>query len=275
MKPKTTRQSLGMRSVAGLTVIAAAATLALSPPSQAATVLYEDDFNGLTANNLHGTNPGGTLGTTNAWHAATTFKADGSVEAIGTSGGRGAFLAFTPTVGKIYTLAVSLTDGNTDPNNNWLAAGFTQSVPSDFTTSTRHADTSVNGMVWALHRVNDTHPTNSSNPANQQFFAGPRTGTAMGSWEFQTPTVDLVITLNTVDANNVLASLNINGGVAEVTNFNVGTLAALAITGVGLSNDGANIGTFANFSLTEAIPETSTSMIGLIGACLLLRRRRI
>jgi len=92
--------------------------------SHADSIIYSNDFNGSSSVLLNGVAPTvDTLG--NTWQAGTDFKNDGTV--LNASGfDAGAFLAFTPSVGEIYTLsatvnpsAVSLID--------WIGLGFSSS----------------------------------------------------------------------------------------------------------------------------------------------------
>ena len=104
-------------------------------------------------------------------------------------------------------------------NNNWIALGFAQHPGIDLDLgSGRHSNNAI-GIAWAFHRVNGT-----ANP-NQSFFEGPQAGNLRGTFQIATMTVQMVITLDTRDPDNVLTSFSLNDGQATVPATNIGSLA--------------------------------------------------
>ncbi|PAW76236.1 MAG: hypothetical protein B9S32_16030 [Verrucomicrobia bacterium Tous-C9LFEB] len=150
-----------------------AVTLVAPRLASAATVIYSDDFSGLSSANLDGTAPDTRSGTDGGsasatWIADTSaFKASGTV--TGQSGNmRYALLAFTPIAGNIYTLKVDL--NTTDFGSvNYLAAGFT----SNAATSTSSTALNAPWMSMAANGVGKIY-YNGQN----QFSDGGTFGTA-------------------------------------------------------------------------------------------------
>ena len=206
------------------------------------TAIYQHDFTGSSSDGLNGVtlDVGG-----QTWTAGTAFRADGSIA----GGGGGAWLDFVPQAGLSYTLSADLTVDAV--NNNWIALGFARNPGVQLNANQGRHSNLANGIAWALHRVN-----NDTTRPNQQFFQGPNTNAMLGDFEIQTMTVNVVITLDARDPDNVWAGLHLNDGQGIVPATNIGSLADLAIQGVGFSNDGNNTGRIDKFSLT-AIPEPS------------------
>ena len=234
-----------MKPTASLSILFAALTSA----TQAATVIYQDDFN-----NPSGINSGGNYTSTLAGSAPTvrTGLLGGSASATWTgsveTGGWGQrdyadnnvatptssnYLAFVPQQGYIYTLSAEITV-NQILNDNWFAIGFVQNpsnwvVSGAFTVADYNAGTQQGIVRWNATNVNQTRTvtytldttapgwTNSSNIAYVGWFTSAAGGVNL-------------------DPNNRQVSID-------------------------------------NFSLT-AVPEPSTALLGGLSVLALLRRRR-
>jgi hypothetical protein len=107
--------------------------------------VYEDNFDGSGAVNLHGLAPdvGG-----NTWIAHTSWKADGTPGSYSS-----ATLPFTPAVGKVYRLSARFK--NVAGGNDWLAVGFAAGSSTGNTTNDdRFISGATAGQPWMLRRGN-------------------------------------------------------------------------------------------------------------------------
>ena len=166
-----------------------------------ATIIFQDDFDGGSGTNLHGTTPDITTGGA-SWTANSTFKADGSVS---TSGGNqaSASLPFTPQAGKIYELTVVFE--NTTDNNDWLSAAFCELQ------DTEQAFVGLNSYGTAWHKI-DT----ASGKENLTVAAGMGTdgveshGSSTG--ETFPGRVRFQATLDATDSNSANWIMDFSGG---------------------------------------------------------------
>jgi hypothetical protein len=264
-----------------LSLLTAAVGLAATPVF-AVTTLYFDDFSGASTSVLNGTTPDTTIGT-NTWTAKnttnTSFRADGSI--AGTSGSNAqntgsAFLSFTPTVGRIYTLEVRLSQPTGTVAAEWVGIGFSNNLTVD---STHNMTAPNGGMPWVLWRNNGAHTNTDNVEAYPGRGAFPSNGAASVDY---TGTRTLTINLDT-RASAWKAEWFVDG-----TSFYSYTYTALAtdpgsfqnfdgnptINQVSISRSRFTQPDFVSFSLTEAIPEPSAALLGGLGLLALLRRRR-
>ncbi|TVP76017.1 MAG: hypothetical protein EA353_12785 [Puniceicoccaceae bacterium] len=242
-----------------LVCLLASATVTQSQgQAQNQTVLLQHNFSGSPSTALSGVSLDVGEG---EWAAGPGFFANGSVEQGVTNA---AWLPFVPEAGKAYTLSARLTSSSSNPG---LGFGFVQSIANLVGVSSRHAHLDTSGIAWILHR-GDT--INSPAAQHQAFYEGP-SGNNRVDLQLALATVDVVITLDATDAENVWISLDLNDGAASVEPANVGPLAALAITGVGFSCENQEA-IIKNFLLIET---TSTQngtliMISSVSSWLLL-----
>lgn len=233
-----------------------------------AATIFEDTFTGDTSD-LNGKVPTTTTGGA-AWVAAEVFDRDGSV-----SGGAGsATLAFTPSVGFIYTLDATIT-GITGTTNDWLAVGFANGGSSDSGASSRFINgNNPEGRAWMMARgTNANFPNrwftagNSNGPADD--WAGPLVNANGGDLDFR-------IVLDTTGGTGNWTSAWFAKRPGDATYGEVGSspLADESITSVGFAISNAGVsGTLSSFSLTS-VPEPSSALLAGLGFLGLLRRRR-
>lgn len=171
---KTNRLSLALACVALAAVTA-----------HADTTLYFDDFTDvnnpdIATTNLHGTTPDTTIGT-NTWIANTVWKADGTTASVNSTGAdNSAFLAFTPTTGKVYTLSATLdvpTGGFS--SGVWAALGFSAGTTTE---GNFYADPN-NTSPWILYRKGGSMTS----------FTGPGTGGSANHAATGTQTMTIVL----------------------------------------------------------------------------------
>lgn len=168
------------------TIVSFIFVLLLSSLSMGEVVIYEDDFSGDGAVNLHGLAPDvDNYGGGNTWIAHSGWKADGTPGPYSS-----ATLPFTPAVGRVYVLLARFTDVVGD--NDWLAAGFAAgSSINSGDNDDRFISGDTAGQPWMLRRGDDA-------TEDDQTFAGP--GTA-NSQDFDTldraSDVDFAIVLHT------------------------------------------------------------------------------
>ncbi|MCH7225911.1 PEP-CTERM sorting domain-containing protein [Haloferula sp. A504] len=258
----------------------AAALFAGSLCSNAA-VLFQDDFSGLVGDNLNGTTPDVTQGTT-AWVADTEYKADGSGEATpDTNPSIRAYLTLGSLIDDnrgnadaIYTLSatVSVTAGT---SGQWHAIGFwdNDTPPENFGSNVSGSGT-AEGTAWMLRRDN----------AELRVFRGVGTGGGIGestaSPNNAAGTVDLQVVLDLSDWNGIdnwgsvtyFAKLS---SVSTYTEIAAGELDAANSTfqAVGIGG-GLVAADFDSFELSQIPEPSSLGLLGIAGVSLLMRRRR-
>jgi hypothetical protein len=239
-----------------------ATTLALlTIPAQAVTVLYSDDFSGDGTANLNSTTPDTTIGT-NTWSANTNIKDDGSVAALTTNSDRAAGLAFTPTVGNVYTLSATLAapTGGRTASSPWFAFGFTDalntgSIPDATFTS------------WMLWRTDNAGTTSGDinlflGLGTGNGFSGNPVATGVTGTQTLSIVLDTTTTLWSVEWFQGASSL---GSMDYTANPTISNLFIAGNAGTGFDID--------TLSLT-VVPEPSTALLGGLGMLALLRRRR-
>ncbi len=232
----------------------------------AQSVLFSHNFGGSSEDTLDGValDVGGQnwfAGGDDASGSIDSFNADGSVTGQGSM-----WLDFTPQPGFSYTLSADITA----TNDQWIAMGFAQNPGAGSAAGQSRHTNVAEGIAWALHRFENSNP-------DQQFFVGPGTTGGAINNNVVSQAMSMEITLDALDADNVLVSLSLNGAVqANVDQLNIGSLAALDIQGVGFSGGSNTVdGSIDNFSLT-AVPEPSTYalLFGLAVLGLAVYRRR-
>jgi hypothetical protein len=245
-------------SIRHASALAGIALLAL--PAQAVTVLYSDDFSGNGTANLNATTPDTTIGT-NTWSANTNIKDNGSATAVA-SADAAAGLAFTPTVGKVYTLSVTLaapTGGGT--SSPWFAFGFTDV----FATGTVPQATYTAWMLWR-----STADATEANRGDLNLYrlstsdAFPGNPAAKNVTDTQTLSIvlDTTTTLWSMEWFQGATSL---GTMDYVSNPTINNVFFGRNTGAGFNLD--------SMSLT-VVPEPRAALLGGLGLLALLRRRR-
>lgn len=226
--------------------------------TSASTLIYSDDFSGLSSATLDGTSPdvsSGTLGgsASATWIADTvSFKANGTV--TGQAGNvRYALLAFTPVVGNIYTLTIDLNTADA-ASVNWLGAGFT----SNTATSTNSTALNSAWVSYAAKGVGNAYASGST-----PFTTGATFGTA-GT---VSDPITLTITLDTTAAQwtTTYSALNLSTSTVLGTgSFTYTTNPTITSIFIG---DIIYGGVVDNLSLT-ATPEPNS--IALLGMALLV-----
>lgn len=233
------------------TVLAALTVFSLpGNPADAATI-YNETFSGLSTTDLNGTAPDTTTGG-EVWAASTNWNKDGSTDAAASSNDN-AFLAFTPTAGKVYTLSATL---DTPVGPSWAAIGFVEEANTtiDFWDNINAAT-----VPWVLYRSS----------TNVDSFIGE-----VGNWTTldegnHSGPITLSIELDTQGAAWT-AEWFINGG--SVRSETLGSNPT-GITHVGLGRNAGTSASFDNFSLT-VVPEPSSALFVALGGLALLRRHR-
>ncbi len=248
---------------------------ALAGPISAA-VLFQDDFSGSGSSNLNGTTPDVTQGAT-AWVADTEYKADGTGTASGSNPSIRAYLTLGGLIddnrgnaNAIYTLSATVSVASTGNAAIWHGFGFwDENTPAE-----NFASTPSDGTGWMLRRANN----------DIQTFLGPRTGGGLtetgASPDDVAGTVDLRIVLDLTDWNgsNNWGSVAYYGKLSSASTYNLiagGELGATNSTfrAVGIGG-GEAAGDFDFFQLSQVPEPSSVGMLGLVGAALLMRRRR-
>ena len=247
-----------------LTPLFASTVLLLSQVnSDAAVVIYADDFSGLAAADLRGTAPdvGG-----NTWLGTNNFDADGSV----TAGAGSITLPFSPVAGNIYELSANLAFTTND--TSWIGVGFADAsatwtgLPA-LGNGNRFTGSVITGSVITGYSWMISAPT-----AGQSGFrgnGGTNAATETPGVEVFSSSVLLTITLDTTAANWQTSYF--------VNSVLLGTTTAVGsqpIDSVGFSVFNGALGSVDNFQLTS-IPEPSAALLGAAGVLGLLRRRRV
>ncbi len=218
--------------------------------AQAATVIYQDNFN-----NPSGLNSGGPYTSTLVGSAPTTRTGvlGGSASAVWLQGGEvggwgqrdyndnnvatptsSNYLAFIPQQGYIYTLSAEITMNGDFGSNSWFTVGFTSAASN-----------------WAVSGAFNTADYN--------------TNIQQGIVRMNASNANITRTV-TYTLDTTAPGWSNTSNIAYVGWFtdNAGFLNL---------NPANNQMSIDNFSLT-AVPETSTTLLGALSALALLRRRR-
>lgn len=244
-------------AVAALTVVA----LTGLSGTASATTIYSDSFPGSSSSPLNGTSPA-TDATGATWTAFSLWNADGSVNVPNNSGSVNAYLPFTPTSGRVYTLTLGM---DATSGNGWLGLAFLSSGAG--LTSGGGVPLYQNAAPWMADWT-------SGNPnAAISTFTGPGTG-GVDNWDYPysgTGVQNLQMVLNTAGANwTVQFSDN---GTALGSLYTYATNPTIGDVGLGTSDVSGQV---SNFSLTSsAVPEPATlGLFGIGGIGLLLVGRK-
>lgn len=246
----TIRQLLTTAALVGFTAI----------PASAVTTIYSHTFAGgsATDNSLNTTTTtvGGGTWVSSDWRANGTIATNTTV-----SNDDGAYLSFTPTTGKIYTLSMTATQPTGGNANGWLGLGFTAgNTASDtsFTTAT------INAAPWLLWR-----PSDATAPSQVVTRLGPALTVDNVNEGAFTGTQTLTMVLNTQaalwTAEWFVGGVSVRSAEAYATNP--------TINHVGFARENGQGPTITSFSLTS-IPEPSVALLGGLGMLAMLRRRR-
>lgn len=224
-----------------------------------AVVIYQEDFSGIAATELHGLAPD-TVGT-NLWSSEAGFlDAAGNVSAQGNSS---ALLAFTPTAGNIYTLSANMTVPTT--SSQFVTLGFTEKQNVDF----NFAANQLNGYGSMQYR-------GSTGGNKVQTFTGVKNTGVVTHNITNNVTRNFQIVLDATDATstNWTFEFSLDGSVIDTAATVAGGDAGV-IKYVGFTSGGSDA-TFDNFLLSGvAVPEpSSTALLGLGSIALILRRRK-
>jgi hypothetical protein len=156
-----------------------------------AEIIYYDDFDGPSGVDLNGTMPDITTGNA-TWQAGQYVDADGTLCDSVAGNMFTAALPFTPSIGKIYELSVTV-----DNNGDWVGIGFLSGISLE----TRILDNSP--MLWALVR-------GSGSGARDQAFVGP--GTAGGLGNATTSSADeMMVRVETISATEWVVTWYFDG----------------------------------------------------------------
>ncbi len=276
------RSSISRGCFLAAAALAAVACIGLAGTASA-SVIYQDNFPGSSADPLNGTSPG-VDATSATWTADTGWRADGSQTAAdynqttGAEGSSDAYLPFTPSSGNIYTLTAILSPSLTQ-GSNWFALGFVGSFSSATSSATGATDNGngvnawfgdsgsgqLNAGPWLLM----SSGWNGEDP-NEAYFPGPG---ANGSVNFTGQSGDTVaIVLNTQASAWTYQVFDNGNNVSPILTFATNPV----ITGVALGQWAPAVGSVSDFSLTStSVPEPATlGLVAVGGLGLLLLKRR-
>ena len=224
-----------------------------------ATILYQDDFDGLATDGLGGTTPDITTDG-NAWAGGGLFNADGSVEEVPSNPGHsGAWLPFEPEAGNLYeaTLTINPTSGG----NNWISLGFAQQGFDD-----RIIDVQGSVSVW----IRDNKATTNGfeywvglwNPGNITTAPPNLPDTAID--------VKIILDATDADSSNWTAAFEVNGTAFPALTAGAGDLGNIQYVGISTSSAG---GFVDDFQLSIVPEPGSLALLGM-GCLTFMRRRR-
>lgn len=242
------------RITAGLVVLGA-----LSNAS--ATVLYQDDFDGLATDGLGGTTPDITTDG-NTWLGGGLFNANGSVETAplgpGDPGHSGAWLPFEPEAGKIYE--ASLTIDTQTGGNNWISLGFAQQGLDD-----RIIDVEGSVGVWIRDNKAQTNGfeywVGLWNPGNITTAPPNLPDTAID--------VKIILDATDADSSNWTAAFEVNGTAFPALTAGAGDLGNIQFVGISTT---FTTGVVDDFELSVVPEPGSLALLGLGGLVIMLRR---
>lgn len=246
----------------------------LAATSSQAAIIYSQAFDAGSPASIKDTavsTSSGTLGGTSGatWTANTGFQSNGTLSATTRSM---ALLAFTPTVGQIYELSMTVDNlasgflGIGYADNASFTGGATQVTNNDRMIT----GTAVNyGMMFL-----NPFQLGSNGMAYTNYSSG---ASVLDSNLFLPGTVNIAgpntlrIVLNTTDSNWTTEYFINNTSVEFFTH--AGALTGIDSVGITAGN-ASTATTFSDFKL-QTIPEPATTLLGGIGLLGLLRRRRI
>ncbi len=184
------------------------------------------------------------------WIAPGAFATDGSVLTPG-SGGK-AYVAFTPTANKVYTLKVTADPADSGVDTDWISLGFA---------STMDGNPWDNVGPWMLYRGNGqvTAFYNGLNGRENVIAAGSTTAAR-----------ELAIVLDTTSAL-WRAEWLVDG--TSVRTYAYTANPTINYVQLGGNAGMTNVSTFDNFSLSY-VPEPSTWLASVCGVVVVAFRRR-
>ena len=230
--------------------------------SQAATIIYQDDFSGGTGN-LAGEAPDVRLGS-ETWIALSGGGASGAFRANGTSitgGSGGSFLQFAPSAGNVYKLSASI--DVTVSSANWISIGFSNGTSgNDFIVDANGAAVVTGGGG----DDNDVFTFLGDGVSSQAAFDLNNDGLSE---------IDIILDATDADAANwtmefIVGGSSIRGPLTKASGSGDGSWADISHVGIS-HNDVAGI--VESFELS-IIPEPASALLGSLGILGLLRRRR-
>ena len=220
--------------------------------------IYEDDFSGDGAVDLHGLAPDvDNYGGGNTWIAHWGWKADGTPGPYSS-----ATLPFTPAVGKVYRL--STTFKNVVGDKDWLAVGFAAgSSINSGDNDDRFISGDTAGQPWMLRRGND-----AAEDEYDQTFAGPGTANIedISNTLNRSSDVDFQIILDTRPAQWQLVwyqKLTSESEYSTVRDFTYLTNPSIGAVGLACANEGTtgDIDYFLLEDITDEEPPDSNSLV--------------
>ena len=257
-----------MSKAAPMAGLALAVLLTLSGPAHAATVIYQDSFSGSAAAPLNGQAPsqGGNTWTTTQTNGGITVPgtywfADGSYVGSTSAVFGGAYLPFTPELGKFYTLSLEFSSVSyLAASPGYLGVGFSSAA---------------NGLPGSLGPWLNRNSDNLNGTTFRNGASGSG-GNAVTYAGTGSPTVSsMTITLDTTDTYWT-AEYFYNDVLLRTVTYDAShpnpTITQIAMFGYrGPLLDGATI------ELT-VVPEPSVlsfMAVGSLGLVVLVRRRRV
>ena len=217
-----------------------------------AGVIYQDTFS--TDGSLAGRPVEIGTGT---WIGHSNLQTTGGVALPAADGpGKNALLAFTPEVGKVYTLSANVNA----VSGSWLGIGFVSDTALNIVGNEFFHDYVDTPAPWMYVVPND----------NVQTFFGPHTGGVAGYVGVGSSGGTMAVELDTTGSDWVAKYL-FDGATLRTYTFS----GSLNITHVGFGGNPVSSQEVDNFSLT-VIPEPATlGLVAVMGGAVLFIRRRL
>ena len=256
--------SLAARAAAACTTLA---MLGMAAGTASGSVIYSDSFPGSSSATLNGTTPAVDTGGA-TWTADTAWRANGSVDESITSGAWNAFLPFTPTSGRIYTLSegINATANAPGTSNSWVGLSFLASGALGVPLFENSSGAGTNAAPLVLDYV----PGSSSQITT---YTEPGLNGGNGYAYSGTGVQNLKMVLNTGGTNWTVSFSDNGTALGQAYTYAAGGNPTIADVGFGTSNASGQV---SNFSLTSSpVPEPTTlGLVAIGGAGLLLAARK-